>query len=95
VLDVPPGVYNFNHAGCWGFLLGISNLTIYGHGAVFQNTYDPTLASPNFGLEQARGFAAYPDRLNSHGDVIYPTTVDSSTFTLKVAIESSAYSVGD
>ena len=95
VLNVPPGVYNFNHAGCLGFLLGISSLTIYGHGAAFQNTYDPTLASPNFGFEQAWGYAAYPDRLANPGDEIYSAIVGSSTFTLKVAAESSAYAVGD
>jgi hypothetical protein len=95
VLHCPPGVYNFNHALCQGYLHGIGRLAIYGHGAAFQNTYDPTVSGANFGAEQAWGWAAYPDRFNDPGKEIQTVSVGSSTFVLKPPADSSDFVVGD
>ena len=95
VLHVPPGTYNFNHSRCWGFLMGIKHLVIYGRGAIFQNTYDPTISSPNFGHEQAWGFACNPDRLLNPGKKIVSVPVGSSKIQLKIPADSAEFSVGD
>ncbi|MDF2116062.1 hypothetical protein PY365_10795 [Roseiarcaceae bacterium H3SJ34-1] len=95
VLNVPPGVYNFNHARCFGFLLGIRHLAIYGHGAAFQNTYDPTVFKPSFGAEQAWGFASYPDRTGEPGKKINSVSVGSSKLQLKSPSDSNEFLVGD
>jgi len=95
VLYVPPGIYNFNHARCYHFLVGIRHLAIYGYGAIFQNTYDPTTSKPSFGFEQAWGWASYPDRLNDPGKKIDTLSIGSFKIQLKDQSDSSEFSVGD
>lgn len=94
ILHVPSGTYNFNHARCYGFLLGIRKLAVYGYGAVFQNTYDPAIGR-NFGAEQGWGFAANPDRLFDPGKKIDSVSVGASKLQLKSSSDMAGFSVGD
>lgn len=50
-LRVPPGVYNFDHKLCYGFLFGIKKLRVVAYGAAFQNTYDRLIQGSQSGFE--------------------------------------------
>lgn len=84
VLEVPPGVYNFNHSNCVGYLQGIKNLYIEGYGAVFQNTAN--------GISWGAAYTSVP--LVTPGKPIQTVAKGSATVTLVTASDASLFAVG-
>jgi hypothetical protein len=97
LLEVAPGVYNFNHKNCQNYLMGIRKLHIRGVGAIFQNTYDRLTdpAGANSAYEWAWGPPAYPVLYGGLGPKINNTVFGDTALTLKTPADHAQFGQGD
>lgn len=93
-LYIAPGTYNFNGGLCYGFLLGIPQLAIFGYGVTLQNTYNGTA---NFGYSEPISPAAQPSLLigsNPNIALIATTAVGQQSVTCLTPAQAGNFTVG-
>lgn len=95
VLHMSPGIFKFDMNSCPETLRDIRRLTIDGHGATLQNTYDRSVSGDNFGSEVAFWGAGFPRLFEDGANAkLNPVAIGATTVTLKTTSSTAMFSVG-
>ena len=92
VIRSEPGIHNFDHSLCLGYLHGISKLYWDMRGTIWQNTYNQSVSGDDDHKELAWGSAFWP--LFYDGYRVDTTTIGATTVKLKTVGDHTNFAAG-